>query len=59
MAATARGRSLRIEGVYPFLIAERLVALADEVLEAWRGERALVRRVSVDGAYLGDSTRSR
>jgi hypothetical protein len=52
MAATARGRSLRIDGVYPFLVAERLVALADEVLDAWRGERALVRRVSADGAYL-------
>ncbi|HWA74974.1 MAG TPA: PQQ-binding-like beta-propeller repeat protein [Polyangiaceae bacterium] len=52
LAASLRGRSVRSDGVYPFLVAERLVALADELLDAWRGERALVRRVSVDGAYL-------
>lgn len=52
ISATARGRSVRLPGVYPFLFAERLVALAEEVLDAWRSERALVRRVSLDGAQL-------
>jgi len=50
--ASARGRSVRVDGVYPFLLAERLVALAEETLEAWRGERSIVRRVSVDGARI-------
>lgn len=52
VAATARSRSVRLPSVYPFLFAERLLALAEEVLEAWRGERALVRRVTLDGAKL-------
>ncbi|HET9954846.1 MAG TPA: PQQ-binding-like beta-propeller repeat protein [Polyangiaceae bacterium] len=51
--ATARGRTLTIEGVYPFLIAEQLLALAEDVLEAWQAERSLVRLVTVDGARLG------
>ncbi|HEY8943406.1 MAG TPA: hypothetical protein VIM73_04045, partial [Polyangiaceae bacterium] len=52
IAASARGRTVRLPGVYPFLFAERLIALAEEVLDAWRNERALVRRVSLDGAQL-------
>ncbi|HYO95084.1 MAG TPA: PQQ-binding-like beta-propeller repeat protein [Polyangiaceae bacterium] len=52
VAASARGRTIRLEGVYLFLMAERLVALAQEVLEAWRGERALIRRLSVQGTRI-------
>lgn len=52
IAATARERSVRLLNVYPFLFAERLVSLAEEALDAWRGERALVRRVTLDGAQL-------
>ncbi|MGC4088384.1 MAG: PQQ-binding-like beta-propeller repeat protein [Polyangiaceae bacterium] len=53
VVASARGRSLRLDDVSPFLVAERLLALAEEVLEAWRAERALVRRIHVDGATIG------
>ena len=53
VTASARGRTLRVDDVSPFLVAERLVALAEEVLEAWRAERALVRRLNIDGAWLG------
>lgn len=52
VAATARGRRVRLPGVYLFLFAERLIALAGEVLDAWRSDRALVRRVSLDGAQI-------
>jgi outer membrane protein assembly factor BamB len=53
VSASARGRTLRVDDVSPFLVAERLLALAEEVLDAWRAERALVRRVNIDGAWLG------
>ncbi len=38
--------------MHPFLVVERLVALAEEVLEAFRLGRALFRRVSVGGVQL-------
>ncbi|HLV64350.1 MAG TPA: PQQ-binding-like beta-propeller repeat protein [Polyangiaceae bacterium] len=52
LAATARGRSMRLDNVHPFLVAERLTALAEDVLEASRAGRALFRRVSVGGVQL-------
>jgi outer membrane protein assembly factor BamB len=52
VTATARRRNVRIDQAHPFLVAERLVALADEVLDAYRTTRALFRRVSVGGVQL-------
>jgi outer membrane protein assembly factor BamB len=52
ITATARRRKVRLEAVHPFLVVERLLALADEVLDAHRTGRALFRRVSVGGVQL-------
>jgi len=52
ITAKARRRDVRLDGVHPFLVVERLVALAEEVLEAFRLGRALFRRVSVGGVQL-------
>ncbi len=53
LSASLRSATLRLDGVYPFLIAERLVALAEEVFDTWRNGRALVRRIRVDAAQIG------
>lgn len=52
LVATARGRSVSLDQVHPFLLAERLVALADDVLDAFRAGRGMVRRVTAGGASL-------
>jgi outer membrane protein assembly factor BamB len=52
ISASARRRSVRIDQSQPFLVAERLLALADEVLDSYRTGRALFRRVSVGGVQL-------
>lgn len=49
----ARGRKANIPGAFPFLVAERLLALADEGLEAWRDGRALLRRIPIGEYRLG------
>jgi hypothetical protein len=49
---TAGAAALEIERTFPILVAERLLALADEALEAYRDERPLFRRVKVDGAQI-------
>ncbi|MGE0325795.1 MAG: PQQ-binding-like beta-propeller repeat protein [Polyangiaceae bacterium] len=50
---SAHGKTARLSGVHLFLVAERLVAVADELLEAWRSARPLFRRFDVGGARLG------
>jgi outer membrane protein assembly factor BamB len=52
LSASLRGATVRLESVYPFLIAERLLALAEELFDTWRNGRALVRRIRVDGALI-------
>lgn len=51
-SVVARGRTLVLADICPFLVAERLVALAEDVFDAWRSERAVFRRVEIDGAQL-------
>lgn len=50
---SAHGKTARLSGVHLFLVAERLIGLADDLLEAWRGARPLFRRFDVGGARLG------
>src|SRR5690606_24422738 len=50
---SARGKTARLSGVHLFLVAERLVGLAEDLLEAWRSARPLFRRFDVGGARLG------
>jgi outer membrane protein assembly factor BamB len=47
-----RGRSAPLGSVHVFLLAERLLALADEVLDAWRQGRALFRRIELGEARV-------
>jgi outer membrane protein assembly factor BamB len=46
-------RSLVIGSTPLFLIAERLLMLAEDVLDAWHSTRALFRRAAVDGLKVG------
>jgi hypothetical protein len=48
----AGAASLELSATFPFLVAERLVGLADEALEACRDERPLFRRIELDGAQI-------
>ena len=48
-----RPRKVALSKVQPFLIAERLLLLAEDVMDAWQAERPLFRRVEVDGVRLG------
>ena len=47
-----RGRSAPLGSVHLFLLAERLVALADDALDAWQHGRALFRRVELASARI-------
>ncbi|MBE7480709.1 MAG: PQQ-like beta-propeller repeat protein [Polyangiaceae bacterium] len=47
-----RGRSAPLGNVHLFLLAERLVALADDALDAWQHGRALFRRVELGSARI-------
>jgi outer membrane protein assembly factor BamB len=51
-AFAARSRCLELDSVQVFLLSERLLALAEDVFEAWHSERALFRRVELDGVQL-------
>jgi PQQ-like domain len=51
-SVTSRARQLNLDDASLFLLAERLVMLGEDVFDAWRGERALFRRVNVDGILL-------
>jgi hypothetical protein len=48
----AGAASLELSATFPFLVAERLIGLADEALEACRDERPLFRRIELDGAQI-------
>ncbi len=51
--AKVRGRTVSVNGVHPFLVAERLVELAQEAVDAWQTARPLFRRVEVGELRLG------
>ncbi len=48
----ARGRALSVAPTYLFLLAEKLLMVADDVLDAWRSGRPVFRRIDVDGVKL-------
>lgn len=50
---TTKARKVSLASVQPFLLTERLLALAEDVMDAWQMERALFRRVEIDGVRLG------
>lgn len=52
LTVTARGHVTRVDGVQLFLLAERLLLLADDVLEATLHGRPLFRRVEAGGVRL-------
>ncbi|MEB2311962.1 MAG: PQQ-binding-like beta-propeller repeat protein [Sorangiineae bacterium] len=52
LAVTARGRTASLGRAQLFLVAEQLVTLADEALDAWQGARPLFRRLEVGEARL-------
>jgi outer membrane protein assembly factor BamB len=47
-----RNRTVAVGDACLFLLAERLVMLGDDVFDAWRAQRALFRRASVDGVQI-------
>lgn len=49
---TIRGKSASLGTVHLFLLAERLLALSDDALEAWQQGRALFRRVELGPARI-------
>jgi outer membrane protein assembly factor BamB len=49
----ARGRTAPLAGSFPFLVAERLLQLADEALDAWQSGRAIFRRIQLGEARIG------
>jgi hypothetical protein len=49
---TIRGRNASLGDVHLFLFAERLLALADDALEAWQLGRALFRRIELSGTRI-------
>ena len=52
LSVTAHGRTLSVPATYPFLVAEKLVMLAEDVLAAWRSGRPLFRRMDAEGVKL-------
>lgn len=52
-AVVARGRVATVRDVYPLLVAERLLDLATEALDASQARRALFRRIQVGDCRLG------
>ena len=48
-----RGRSGSLGAVHVVLLAERLMALADDVVDAWQCGRATFRRVELSGVRIG------
>ncbi|HEY6079160.1 MAG TPA: PQQ-binding-like beta-propeller repeat protein [Polyangiaceae bacterium] len=52
LTLTVKSRSLELPSVQLFLMTERLLTIAEDVLDAWRGERAVFRRAELDGAQL-------
>jgi hypothetical protein len=48
----ARGRAFTVTTTYLFLFAEKLLMVAEDVLDAWRSGRPVFRRIDVDGVKL-------
>ena len=51
-ALACRNKTVPLGDACLFLLAERLLMLADDVFDAWRAQRAVFRRASVDGVHL-------
>jgi PQQ-like domain len=51
-AFAVRGKTAPLGSVHLYLLAERLLALADDVLDAWQHGRALFRRIELSGARI-------
>jgi outer membrane protein assembly factor BamB len=49
---TVKQRTLELASVQLFLMSERLLTIAEDVLDAWRSERAVFRRAELDGSQL-------
>ena len=52
-AVVVRGRTAVVPSAYPFLVAEKLLPLAEEALDAWQGGRAIFRRIQVGESRVG------
>lgn len=52
LSLTVKSRTLELPSVQLFLMSERLLTIAEDVLDAWRSERAVFRRAELDGAQL-------
>ncbi len=46
-------RRVKLKNVHVFLMAERLLWLAEDALDAWQAARPLFRRLTVEGVRLG------
>ncbi len=53
LSVAARGRAVSLGRTQLFLVAEKLLVLADEALDAWQGARPLFRRLEVGDARIG------
>ncbi len=53
MAAASRGRRVELGPVQVFLLTEQLLALSEEVVEAWELSRPLFRRIAFGAVRLG------
>jgi outer membrane protein assembly factor BamB len=47
-----RGKTVTFDDTCPFLLAERLVMLSDDIFDAWHAQRAVFRRFNVDGVQI-------
>ncbi|HKY38505.1 MAG TPA: PQQ-binding-like beta-propeller repeat protein [Polyangiaceae bacterium] len=52
LSLAVKGRVLELPSVQLFLMSERLLTIAEDVLDAWRSERAVFRRAELDGSQL-------
>src|SRR5689334_11247300 len=52
LCLSVKNRVLELPGVQLFLMCERLLTIAEDVLDAWRSERAVFRRAELDGSQL-------
>ena len=52
LSLTVKSRVLELPSVQLFLMSERLLTIAEDVLDAWRSERAVFRRAELDGSQL-------
>jgi outer membrane protein assembly factor BamB len=52
LSLSVKGRVLELPSVQLFLMSERLLTIAEDVLDAWRSERAVFRRAELDGSQL-------